>query len=83
MTPPVHGKELGLPRSPESPPPITASLLADLARLVEVELGPERAAALVAQAEPHFGLMRVVHGLDPRGAEAAHEFRLDRQESGK
>lgn len=48
-----------------------------LAGLVGVELGEERARALVAQAEPHFGLMRALDGIDAQGAEPAAEFRLD------
>jgi Asp-tRNA(Asn)/Glu-tRNA(Gln) amidotransferase C subunit len=52
--------------------------IAFLARLAGVELDAERAAALVAQAEPHFGLMRALDAIDPGGAEPAAEFRLDR-----
>jgi hypothetical protein len=48
-----------------------------LANLVGVELGEQRAAALVPQAEPHFGLMRALDEIDARGAEPAAEFRLD------
>jgi hypothetical protein len=48
-----------------------------LASLAGVTLGEERAAALVAQAEPHFGLMSALDGIDARGAEPAAEFRLD------
>jgi hypothetical protein len=51
--------------------------VAFLADLVGVKLGEERAAALVAQAEPLFGLMRALDGIDARGAEPAAEFRLD------
>jgi hypothetical protein len=60
--------------------PLTAEDVIALARAMGVELGDERAAALVAQAEPHFGLMRAIDRIDPRGAEPAGEFRLDRWE---
>lgn len=65
-----------MPASPVPLPDVTADLLAALARVAGVELTPERAAALVAQAEPHFGLMRALDALDPRGAEIAPIFRL-------
>jgi hypothetical protein len=51
--------------------------VAFLARLVGVELGEARAAALAVQAEPHFALLRTLDGLGARGAEPAAEFRLD------
>jgi hypothetical protein len=48
-----------------------------LASLAGVTLGEERAAALVAQAEPHFGLMTALDSTNARGVEPAAEFRLD------
>jgi hypothetical protein len=48
-----------------------------LARLAGIELGEERAAALVAQAEPYFAGILALDAIDPRGAEPAAEFRLD------
>ncbi len=56
---------------------LDADKIAFLASLVGVELGEARASALVAQAEPHFGLMKALNEIDPRGAEPAAEFRLD------
>jgi hypothetical protein len=56
---------------------LSPSQVAFLAGLAGVELGEDRAAALVPQAEPHFGLMRALNDIDPRGAEPAAEFRLD------
>jgi Asp-tRNA(Asn)/Glu-tRNA(Gln) amidotransferase C subunit len=56
---------------------LDAAKIAFLAGLAGVELGEERAAALVAQAEPHFGLMRALNEIEARGAEPAAEFRLD------
>jgi hypothetical protein len=58
-------------------PPLEARQVEFLANLVGVELGEERAAGLVSQAEPHFGLMRALDGIDAKGAEPAAEFRLD------
>jgi len=52
-------------------------LLRRLAALVRVDLSPERTAALVTQAEPHFALLRVLDPLAPPGTEPAAEFRLD------
>ncbi|HEY7036524.1 MAG TPA: hypothetical protein VH482_34670 [Thermomicrobiales bacterium] len=56
---------------------LDAAKLEFLANLAGVTLGEERAAALVEQAEPHFGLMSALDGIDARGAEPAAEFRLD------
>jgi hypothetical protein len=62
---------------PKEAPALDSRQIEFLANLVGVELGEDRAAALVAQAEPHFGLMRALDGIDSRGAEPAAEFRLD------
>ena len=67
--------------SPVPPSVVSADLLIGLARIAGVELTPERASTLVAQAIPHFGLMNALDALDPRGAEIAPEFRLDQAES--
>jgi hypothetical protein len=56
---------------------LKADQVAFLASLVGVELGEERAAALVAQAEPYFAGVREIDRIDARGAEPAAEFRLD------
>jgi hypothetical protein len=56
---------------------LTSDRVRFLAALVGVELDEERARGLVAQAEPHFALMRALDGVDPKGAEPAGEFRLD------
>ena len=56
---------------------LNAERVAFLAGLAGVELGEERAAALVAQAEPYFAGIRALDEIDPRGAEPAAEFRLD------
>lgn len=58
-------------------PSLDATRIEFLANLVGVELGEERAEGLVAQAEPHFGLMRALDGIEADGAEPAAEFRLD------
>jgi hypothetical protein len=58
-------------------PGLSSDQIRFLAGLVGVDLGDERAAALVPQAEPHFGLMRALDAINPRGAEPAAEFRLD------
>jgi Asp-tRNA(Asn)/Glu-tRNA(Gln) amidotransferase C subunit len=58
-------------------PRLNADHVEFLARLAGVELGEERAAGLVPQAEPHFSLMRALDGIDAKGAEPAAEFRLD------
>lgn len=56
---------------------VSAEQVRILAAAAGVELGDERATALVPQAEPHLGLMRTVDAIDHRGAEPAGEFRLD------
>ena len=56
---------------------LTAEQVRALAAAVGVDLGAERAAALVPQAEPHFALMRAIDAIDERGVEPAAEFRLD------
>jgi hypothetical protein len=56
---------------------LDAERVAFLASLAGVELGEERAAALVAQAEPYFTGIRALDAIDARGAEPAGEFRLD------
>ena len=59
------------------PGTIDAGLLRDLAALVGVELGEERGEALVAQAEPHFALLREVDAVADPATEPAAAFRLD------
>ncbi|HET7092943.1 MAG TPA: hypothetical protein VFI22_05675 [Thermomicrobiales bacterium] len=55
-----------------------ANDLQALAVAAGVELSPERAAALVSQAAPHFALLRAIDvGGDP-ATEPAAEFHLDR-----
>lgn len=58
-------------------PAVSAEQVRILAAVAGVELGDERATALVPQAEPHLRLMRAVDAIDHRGAEPAGEFRLD------
>jgi hypothetical protein len=70
-------KEGPVAESTGAAPAISVEAVQILAAAAGVELGAERAAALVPQAEPHLGLMREVDGLDARGAEPAGEFRLD------
>jgi hypothetical protein len=56
---------------------LDAERVAFLAGLAGIELGEERAAALVAQAEPYFAGIRALDAIDARGVEPAGEFRLD------
>ena len=56
---------------------IDARLLRDLAALAGVELGEERAQALVAQAEPHFAQLRQLAAVANPADEPAAVFRLD------
>ncbi len=56
---------------------LTAEQLGVLATAVGVDLGDERAAALVPQADQHFALLRAIDALDAGDAEPAAEFRLD------
>ena len=62
---------------PEDGRALDAERIAFLARLAGVELGQERAATLVAQAEPYFAGIWALEGINARGAEPAAEFRLD------
>ena len=57
---------------------VDAALLRDLASLVGVELGDERASALVAQAVPHLAMLRLLDAVAIPTTEPAAEFRLDR-----
>ena len=54
-----------------------AALLRDLAALAGVDLGEDRAAALVAQAEPHFAQLRQLAATANPKDEPAAVFRLD------
>jgi hypothetical protein len=56
---------------------IEAGLLRDLASLVGVALGEERAEALVSQAAPHFGQLRALDAVADPATEPAGAFRLD------
>ena len=56
---------------------VDTALLRELARLVGVELGVERASALVAQAVPHFAMLRQLDTVAIATTEPAAEFRLD------
>jgi hypothetical protein len=57
---------------------VNAKLLRELASLVGVELGDERASALVAQAVPHLAMLRQLDAITVSNTEPAAEFRLDR-----
>jgi len=59
--------------------PLTAEQLRALAAAAGVELSAERTAALVAQAEPHFALLRALESVTEATGEPAAEFRLDRR----
>jgi hypothetical protein len=60
----------------ESPTTLTPDQLRTLAAAAGVELDPERAASLLAQAEPHFDLLRQIASVPP-ATEPAAELRLD------
>ena len=55
--------------------------LRGLAAAAGVSLSDERVAALVAQAEPHFALLRQLDAAAPSSTEPATVFRLDRWSS--
>jgi len=57
--------------------PLTADLLRAMAASAGVELPPDRATALVAQAEPHFALLRALDPVANPTTEPAAAFRLD------
>jgi hypothetical protein len=57
---------------------VDAALLRELANLVGVDLGDERASALVAQAVPHLAMLRQLDAVAIAPTEPAAEFRLDR-----
>ncbi len=59
------------------PEPLTAELLRAMAASAGVELPPDRAAAFVAQAEPHFALLRALAPAANPTTEPAATFRLD------
>ena len=56
---------------------IDAGLLRELALLVGIELGEERAGALVSQAEPHFAQLRELDVVADPATEPAGAFCLD------
>src|SRR3954463_4601191 len=56
---------------------VDARRLRELARMVGVELGEERSSTLVAQAIPHFAMLRQLDKLAVSTSEPAAEFRLD------
>ena len=57
---------------------VDASLLREMAGLVGIDLGDERAGALVAQAVPHLAMLRQLDAIVDPATEPAAEFRLDR-----
>lgn len=57
---------------------VDAALLRDLASLVGIDLGEERARTLVAQAIPHLAMLRQLDRITVPTIEPAAEFRLDR-----
>jgi hypothetical protein len=59
------------------PGTIDAGLLRDLAALAGVDLGEERANALVSQAKPHFAQLRELDAVADPATEPAAVFRLD------
>ena len=61
----------------DEPGILDAALLRDLAALAGVDLGEDRAAALVAQAEPHFAQLRQLAAAANAMDEPAAVFRLD------
>jgi hypothetical protein len=61
---------------------IDAELRRDLAALVGVDLGVERATALVAQAEPHFAMLAALAASADPMTEPAATFRLDEWRAG-
>lgn len=63
--------------SERKPGTIDAGLLRDLAAMAGVDLGEERAAALVSQAEPHFAQLRALDAAADAAIEPAVVFRLD------
>jgi hypothetical protein len=56
---------------------VNANLLRGLASLTGIELDDERAIALVAQAVPHFNMLRHLDAIAVPTTEPAAEFRLD------
>ena len=63
-------------REPEVPD-VDANLLRGMAGLIGIELGDERAGALVAQAVPHFAMLRQLDTITIPTTEPAAEFHLD------
>jgi hypothetical protein len=61
----------------DEPGMLDAAMLRDLAALAGVDLGEDRAAALVAQAEPHFTQLRQLAAAANAVDEPAAVFRLD------